>query len=593
MEMEYIYKVALVIAAMYITYKLFMSSERYYALNRATILSSVAMSFVIPLVKLPFFNKEVYVDAEEQISPAVMDIAPVEMVAEAEESISFTDIIPYILIAGVALFFLKYLVTTLSIIGKVVFSHKITLREGVKLIISEAIKSPVSWIKYIFMNSHDYQENSREVLTHEMAHINHHHSIDLIFMDLACCLQWFNPAIWLFKRELRAVHEYQADHEVIASGYDAKQYQTLLIKKAAGRKGSSVASSLNHSNLKKRITMMSCKNSSRLAIIKIMIPIAVSALLTAKFAESNAQTIVITSSKDNQINWENQIADKDPLVMVDGKKSSMENVNTSSVKSITVLKDKPAIDAYGEQGSNGVIEITTKDADEIQEQTSENNTPESIDTENIEEKFIAERKIIIESHVKEDGKVVNHWTVVDPPSSPLVIIDGKEGTMDDVDASNVKSMTILKDQAALDQYGAKGANGVVVVTTKNNKKSDKPEKLKSAIPTSAQDTVLTPDVMPEFPGGDRAFLEYIQNNVNYPEEAKSKGIEGTTYLKFIVNKEGKITNISVVKSSGSDLLDQEAIKVIQAAPDFKPGLKDNKPVDVPVSVPIRFGKSKK
>ena len=94
MEMEYIYKVALVIAAMYITYKLFMSSERYYALNRATILSSVAMSFVIPLVKLPFFNKEVYVDADEQMSPAVMDIAPVEMVAEAEESISFTDIIP-------------------------------------------------------------------------------------------------------------------------------------------------------------------------------------------------------------------------------------------------------------------------------------------------------------------------------------------------------------------------------------------------------------------------------------------------------------------------------------------------------------------
>ncbi|MBO4373407.1 MAG: TonB family protein [Bacteroidales bacterium] len=315
--------------------------------------------------------------------------------------------------------------------------------------------------------------------------------------------------------------------------------------------------------------MMSCKNSSRLAIIKIMIPIAVSALLTAKFAESNAQTIFITSSKDNQINLEKQIADKDPLVMVDGQKSSMENVNTSSVKSITVLKNKPAIDAYGEQGSNGVIEITTKDADESQEQTSENNTPES-----------EEGKIIIQSHV-------------DPPSSPLVIIDGKEGTMDDVDASNVKSMTILKDQAALDQYGAKGANGVVVVTTKNNKKSDKPEKLKAAIPTSALDTVLTPDVMPEFPGGDRAFFEYIQNNVNYPEEAKSKGIEGTTYLKYIVNKEGKITNISIVKSSGNDLLDQEAIKVIQAAPDFKPGLKDNKPVDVPVAVPIRFGKSKK
>ena len=319
MEMQYLFKVALVIAAMYITYKLFMSREKYYAVNRATILSSVAASFVIPLVKLPYFNKEVVVDASAQTSTEVMDIAPVAMAAETEASISTSDIIPYIMAAGVVLFLLKYLVTTLSIIAKVIFSRKITLSKDIKLIISEAIKSPVSWTRYIFMNSHDYQENSREVLTHEMAHIRHRHSIDLIFMDLVCCLQWFNPAVWLFKRELRAVHEYQADHEVIASGYDAKQYQTLLIKKAAGRKWSSVASSLKHSNLKKRLTMMSNQKSSRLAVVKIMMPIAVTALLTAKFAESNAQTIIVTSGKDNHFEWKIQNVEQEPLVMVDGQ----------------------------------------------------------------------------------------------------------------------------------------------------------------------------------------------------------------------------------------------------------------------------------
>ena len=106
--MQYLFKVALVIAAMYITYKLFMSREKYYAVNRATILSSVAASFVIPLVKLPYLNKEVVVDASAQTSTEVMDIAPAAMAAETEASISTSEIIPYIMAAGVVLFFLKF-----------------------------------------------------------------------------------------------------------------------------------------------------------------------------------------------------------------------------------------------------------------------------------------------------------------------------------------------------------------------------------------------------------------------------------------------------------------------------------------------------
>lgn len=581
MQTEYFIKVALVMAAMYITYKIFMSREKYYAINRATILSSVAVSFVIPLVKLPYLNKEVYVEAET-FAPEI-DLEPVAMAIEPEPQISFTEIIPYILAVGIALFFLKYIVTTLSIIGKVAFSHKITLREGVKLIISDAIKSPVSWIKYIFMNSRDYQENSREVLTHEMAHINHRHSIDLIFMDLACCLQWFNPAIWLFKRELRAVHEYQADHEVIASGFNAKQYQTLLIKKAAGRKWSSVASSLNHSNLKKRITMMSSKNSSRFAVIKVLLPIAVSALLTAKFAESNAQTIVVTSSKDNHLNLNIQTAPQDPIVIVDGKESSISAVESSKIKSISVYKGTAATDKYGDDAQNGVIEITTK-------KSKPSDNPN--DVVNTEPKLPSEQIIIGPATIDKDHNIKMDISTL--PSSPLVIINGKEGTMDDVDASNVKSIMVLKDQSAIDAYGEKGANGVIIVTTKKSKKENaNPVKIRVTTPQNGDDsTYVTPDVMPQFPGGDKALFNFINENIQYPEEAKSKGISGTAYYRFMVNKQGKVTNITLLRSAGDESLDQEAKRVIEMLPDFKPGLKDNKPVDVPMSMPIRFSTKK-
>lgn len=581
METEYFFKVALVIAAMYITYKIIMSREKYYAINRATILSSVAVSFVIPLVKLPFLNKEVYVEAET-ITPEI-DFEPVAMAIEPEQQISFTEIIPYILSVGIALFFIKYIVTTLSIIGKVAFSHKITLREGVKLIISETIKSPVSWLRYIFMNSLDYQENSREVLTHEMAHITHRHSIDLIFMDLACCLQWFNPAIWLFKRELRAVHEYQADHEVIASGFNAKQYQTLLIKKAAGRKWSSVASSLNHSNLKKRITMMSSKNSSRLAVIKVLLPIAVSALLTAKFAESNAQTIVVTSSKDNHLNLNIQTAPQDPIVIVDGKPSTTSAVESSKIKSISVDKGTSATDKYGDDAQNGVIEITTKKSE-----PSDNPN----DVVNTEPKLPSEQIIIGPATIDKDHNIKMDISTL--PSSPLVIIDGKEGTMDDVDASQIKSILVLKDQEAIDKYGEKGANGVIIVTTKKSKKENaNPVKIRVTTPQNDEDSVyVTPDVQPEFPGGQKTLLKFIADNVKYPEDAKAKNASGTSYYRFIVNKQGKVTNITLLRSAGDESLDQEAKRVIEMLPDFKPGLKDNKPVNVQMAIPIVFSTKK-
>ncbi len=81
---------------------------------------------------------------------------------------------------GAAAFALRFLVPTASIAAQAVRNQKIDLNGGIKLIISETIKSPVSWLRYIFMNRDDYNENSREILVHEMAHIRHRHSIDLM-----------------------------------------------------------------------------------------------------------------------------------------------------------------------------------------------------------------------------------------------------------------------------------------------------------------------------------------------------------------------------------------------------------------------------
>lgn len=94
--------------------------------------------------------------------------------------------------------------------------------------------------------------------------------------------------------------------------------------------------------------------------------------------------------------------------------------------------------------------------------------------------------------------------------------------------------------------------------------------------------------MPEFPGGDMAFRKYIAENVKYPEEAKAKNIQGTVYVKFVINASGRVTNVEVNRGV-NPLLDAEAIRVVKSSPLWKPGKQNGKPVKVGQSVPIKFG----
>ena len=81
---------------------------------------------------------------------------------------------------------------------------------------------------YIVLSEKDYRENPTEILTHEMAHIRHHHSWDLLLADIGILLQWFNPAAWLLKQEMQSVHEYEADDAVLAAGIDAAAHEGAL-----------------------------------------------------------------------------------------------------------------------------------------------------------------------------------------------------------------------------------------------------------------------------------------------------------------------------------------------------------------------------
>jgi len=95
------------------------------------------------------------------------------------------------------------------------------------------------------------------------------------------------------------------------------------------------------------------------------------------------------------------------------------------------------------------------------------------------------------------------------------------------------------------------------------------------------------EVMPEFPGGDKALLKWLIENVHYPKEAKEKGIQGRITCRFLIDENGNISDVEIVKGLDSDL-DAEAIRVIESMPKWIPGTQNGKTVRVYYSLPVTF-----
>lgn len=141
-----------------------------------------------------------------------------------------------------------------------------------------------SWGPWIIMSQRDFETNSDIIITHEMAHRTAFHWIDLLFLNLLGCLTWYCPAIPLMRRLLQSVHEFEADRAVLEAGFDARDYQMLLISKASGRRfANSVTDSINNHPLKQRIIMMQKKSPLRHGLLRALalLPVSIVVLATA------------------------------------------------------------------------------------------------------------------------------------------------------------------------------------------------------------------------------------------------------------------------------------------------------------------------
>ena len=504
----YILKSSVCLVLFYLFFRLLLSKETFHRFNRMALLGVLFFSLLIPCI-------EVTTRHQVEVQQAVLSIEQLLLMAELEATpadtgavqetpaISWVQVVLLVYLAGILLLACRNIYSLICLFRLIHSGKHEKLEKGVTLVVHHQEIAPFSWMKYIVISRKDLEENGREILIHEMAHIHHSHSIDLLLADICIFFQWFNPGAWLLKQELQNIHEYEADETVINEGVNAKEYQLLLIKKAVGTRLYSMANSFNHSKLKRRITMMLKEKSNPWARLKYLYVLPLAAIAVTAFARpeisetmeeisvakvNDLAAIVEKKSEENVVKepidtTKNKVVvvgyrtekkdsvltsgkkkvavsvqgisgKENPLVIINGKESDREVVNALNperIESVSVIGAEKAIKIYGEKAKDGVMDIKL-----------------------YSEKKFAPRKIEIEGINKTRLDALNsgakNWGVAFRSADggkPLVIIDGKEATGDDplanISPDRIRSISVLKDKSALAAYGDKGKNGVIEV----------------------------------------------------------------------------------------------------------------------------------
>ena len=269
-------KVALLITAFYACWRLFLANQTCHQQNRWILISSVVASFVLPFCKITI-HKTIDITGDMEAAPVIANNALSDYPA-------WMLVLVAILIIGVVLIVAR-LALSLHQLRKLKQPSEIhPMSDGHKLAVCETASQPFSWWNTVFLNRKDFEEGTTALLTHELGHIRLHHSLDVVLIELFTALQWFNPAMWMLRRDLRTIHEYEADQQVLSHGFNDIQYLNLLVRMAASQGGYSLVNGIsNKSTLKKRITMITKPKSNRLQWWRLayILPIVAISLYTS------------------------------------------------------------------------------------------------------------------------------------------------------------------------------------------------------------------------------------------------------------------------------------------------------------------------
>ena len=262
--LTYQLKVAVIMAVFYIFFRLLLIKDTWHRLNRIVLLSTALLSFLLPVCIITIHKTEVLPAPMAQLMQAVSS-------TPAQPSTPWWHIaLVTVYAAGVVFVLAKVWTSALRVRSIIRHARKEVTADGTTVYVMPGNDPSFSWMGHIVISEADWSNHETAVIDHEKAHVALHHSIDVLITDLIAALQWFNPAIWMLRIDLRAVHEYEADDTVLRSGTDLRRYQYLLISKAAAMNGYTIANNFNHSILKNRIFMMEKERTTRRSLLRAL-----------------------------------------------------------------------------------------------------------------------------------------------------------------------------------------------------------------------------------------------------------------------------------------------------------------------------------
>lgn len=288
-------------------------------------------------------------------------------------------------------------------------------------------------------------------------------------------------------------------------------------------------------------------------------------LITLKKDDPTSQTIKIQSNSPLSFGDE-KIFGKQPLIIIDGVIDETQNANNippETIESISIFKDESSTKIYGDKGKNGVILINLKKG-----ASASQNTPIDLKVTGYDENkkegvtLNSDAKIILKGMNASGNK-----------TKPLFVIDGviaENQNIDTIDPNTVESMSVLKGEMASKKYGEQGGNGVLEITLKKDK-----------------EVFVVVEELPEFQGGFQALKAFVATTIKYPVVALENKIQGKVFVNFVVDKDGSVSNAKIAKSVDPSL-DAEALRIVEAMPNWKPGKQGGEAVGVAYTIPIEF-----
>ena len=314
---NYIIQVMLFQLLFLIVYDFVLSKETFFTKNRWYLLMSAIMSFCIPFIQIPSFQKVVSNDVRFLLPEIIL--SPQNMIEKTEVYQNFNG--------GLIIFWLGFLFFLVLFSFKVykltslIIKNSIEKKDSYTLIMLPNSKKAFSFFNYIFLGADINELEKEKIISHELIHCKQKHSLDLLFFESLKILMWFNPLLYIYQKRIATVHEYISDAIILKSA-DKKLYMNTLVNQLFDVENISFVNQFyKHSQLKKRIMMITKEKSNKMKQIKylLLVPILASMLFYTACSNTENNVLEKRTITKHQIQTKNEIIEKEviPFAMID------------------------------------------------------------------------------------------------------------------------------------------------------------------------------------------------------------------------------------------------------------------------------------